>query len=121
MPHPTAARMRAIAVLAMTLAMPIGGANAQKEARILNPASDSCRAFLQALSMHDKATLTVLASWALGFVSGMAAQGESDFLRDVSPEALYRQLTIECGKDQRQPFSAAVNALARSLIAGSHH
>jgi hypothetical protein len=121
MPQSAFARMRLTGALAVALVMPIGAANAQHTVRILTPTSDSCRAFLQALSTKDKVTLTVLASWALGFMSGMADGSGIDFLHDVSPDALYQQLTIDCGQNTRQPFSAAVNTLARSLIAGSRH
>jgi hypothetical protein len=121
MPSSTGARIRAVAAVTMALAMPMGQANAQQRLRMLTPASDSCRAFTLALTTNDKVTLSGLAGWALGFISGVAGGTGTDYLQSASADGLIRQLDLDCRAQPRQQFSAAVISLSHSLMAGFQH
>lgn len=75
-------------LLALWVAVPSA---AQQAIKILPPINDSCAAFMDGMKSGDPAMLSVFASWALGFVSGIALGTGVDVLRGMTgPDVVTR-------------------------------
>jgi hypothetical protein len=104
-------------LLILSVAVPSA---AQQTIKILPPINDSCAEFMGGMETGDPTKLAVLASWALGFVSGIALGTGVDVLRRMTGPDVVSRLYSDCQKQPGRALSVTVEEMARSLITEQH-
>ncbi len=95
----------------------VAPAAAQPSIKILQPAEDTCAAFVQAMDAKDATQVLSLGGWALGFLSGVAEGRQKDILHDTTSEGVLDRLYAACQAQPAQPISSILETMARSLAA----
>ena len=94
---------------------------AQNNITVLTPTTDSCLSYTRAIEANDFMLTEGVNGWALGYLSGVAQATGIDILRDAAAPDLFRQLYSVCKAEPRQLLSAALEGIARNLIAAKRH
>lgn len=93
----------------------LGAASPAWALGILGPSPISCGAWIEARKMESVRAWED-EKWVLGFLSGMAAESNIDFLHGADAPGIFSAMDNECARDPLQQMDEAARAVMTKLV-----